>query len=235
MLQQNSFFPTETYSIPTTVPYTFTTGELNSLRGKLQLAEQHSKNSQSIIQLSLNEIRTLQKMIAMTYLQGLSGSGVLPSIQQDMRSPMNMKSSGNTSTPPSNYVCHKCNIPGHYVQDCPNVSRGPPQNYLCRKCNISGHWIQECPLGNQQDYSKPSPPGYCCHRCGVPGHWIKHCPTNSLEKSSDEIERDTSDFGQSNNKFSHSSDTGGYLHIDKKDTDNKSLNGGIAVTQEVDQ
>jgi len=196
MFQQNPLLLGQNYSIPTITPYTFTTGELDSLRGKLQMAEQQmqmqmssisSKNVQSIIQLSLNEIRTLQKMIDMTYLQGLSGSGSLPSIQQDVNSSIGMKSSKNNATPPSNYMCHKCGIQGHYVHDCPNVmDKGPPPiNYLCHKCNIQGHWIQECPLGNQQDYSKQPPPGYCCHRCGVSGHWIKNCPTNSnLDNSS---------------------------------------------------
>jgi len=56
----------------------------------------------------------------------------------------------------------------------------PPANYVCHKCNIGGHWIQECPLNNQSqpDYNQPPPPNYSCHRCGVPGHWIKNCPTN---------------------------------------------------------
>jgi len=59
-------------------------------------------------------------------------------------------------------------------------SNPPPSNYVCHKCNVMGHWIQECPLNVQQqtDYSKPPPPNYICHRCGVPGHWIKNCPTN---------------------------------------------------------
>ena len=56
----------------------------------------------------------------------------------------------------------------------------PPANYVCHKCNVVGHWIQECPLNTQQqqDYTKPPPANYICHRCGVPGHWIKNCPTN---------------------------------------------------------
>jgi len=217
MFQQNPLLLGQTNSIPTIVPYTFTTSELDSLRSKLQLAEQqmastNSKNGQSIIQLSLNEIRTLQKMIDMTYLQGLSGSGGFSSVQNSKNSSMGLKSS-NTAMPPSNYVCHKCDIPGHYVHDCPNViGKGPPpSNYLCYKCNIPGHWIQECPLGNQQDYSKPPPPGYCCHRCGVPGHWIKNCPTNSsLDNNSNndnnynyQRDKDTSNYGQRDKKFSH--------------------------------
>jgi len=214
MLQQNLLLG-QTNSLPTIVPYTFTTGELDSLRSKLQTAEQqmastNSKNPQSIIQLSLNEIRTLKKMIDMTYWQGLSGSSVLPSIQPERNSSLSMKS-GNIATPPTNYICHKCNIPGHYVHDCPNVGGkgNPPSNYLCYKCNISGHWIQDCPLGNQQDYSKAPPSNYCCHRCGIPGHWIKNCPTNTnLDNENNysyQREKDSSNYGQRDKKYSHSS------------------------------
>jgi len=188
---------TVSFSQTQSTPYTFTTGELDSLRGKLQTAEEqmsafNSKNAQYIMQLSLNETRTLQKMIDMTYLQGLrlqtpSSSGVFPSMQneQEMRWSNGTKSGGNTGTPPSDYVCHKCGVEGHYVHDCPNVigKGSPPGNYVCRKCNIQGHWIEECPLGNQQDNNKPPPPGYCCYRCGVPGHWIKNC--RSTENRSD--------------------------------------------------
>jgi len=241
MLQQNPLLFSQSHSISTIMPYTFTTNELDSLRSKLQQAELHSKNSQSIIQLSLNEIRTLQKMIDMTYLQGLNGSDVLPTIQTDMQSPMDMKTSGNDSSPPSTYICHKCRIPGHYIQDCPNVSgRGqPPENYLCRKCNIPGHWIQECPLGNQQDYGKPPPPGYCCHRCGVPGHWIKNCPTNDNSERTGN-EREISNYGPRDKKLLQQSQqvtpltnkTNGYLENNTKETDD--LNATINVTQNTD-
>jgi len=210
------------------------------LRGKLQLAEQHSKNSQSIVQLSLNEIRTLQKMIDMTYLQGLSGSSVLPSLQHEMNPSMGTRSGGNNANPPSNYVCHKCGIPGHYVHDCPNViGRGPPpENYLCHKCKIQGHWIQDCPLGNQPDYSKAPPPGYCCHRCGIPGHWIKNCPTNTNVETTDNSQRDAPNYGQREQKISQQlsnsqqvdvlNNTGEYLENDTKDTD---INAPLTVTQ----
>ncbi|ETO13133.1 hypothetical protein RFI_24243 [Reticulomyxa filosa] len=205
MLQQNSLLLGQTHSMQTITPYTFTTGELDSLRGKLQLAEHHSKNSQSIVQLSLSEIRTLQKMIDMT------SSGVLPSIQHEMNPSLGIKSGGSTATPPSNYICHKCNIPGHYVHDCPNVI---------------GHWIQDCPLGNQQDYTKPPPPGYCCYRCGIPGHWIKTCPTNTMEVNGNQ--RDSPNFGQRDKKIIQQSNSqqlnvltksSGYLDNDTKNSD----------------
>merc|ERR1712228_970076 len=38
-----------------------------------------------------------------------------------------------------------------------SIKNPPPNNYVCHKCNIMGHWIQECPLNTQQqqDYTKP--------------------------------------------------------------------------------
>mmetsp|Transcript_44418 Transcript_44418/g.54401 ORF Transcript_44418/g.54401 Transcript_44418/m.54401 type:complete len:562 (-) Transcript_44418:53-1738(-) len=65
--------------------YTFTTGELDSLKNKLTQAELQtiqSNKQMSTIQMTRIEINTILRMIDMTYLQGLSGStGVLPSIQ----------------------------------------------------------------------------------------------------------------------------------------------------------
>eukprot|EP01084_Bolivina_argentea_P097985 176127_1 len=52
----------------------------------------------------------------------------------------------------------------------------PPTGYICHKCGISGHWIQECTSNTQTLYP---PYGYICHRCGIPGHWIKNCPSNN--------------------------------------------------------
>ena len=57
------------------LPYTFTTGELDSLKAKLQAAEsqmmsQPNKQAQ-MLAMSAAEIRTLLRMIDMTYLQGL--------------------------------------------------------------------------------------------------------------------------------------------------------------------
>ncbi|KAJ1672759.1 hypothetical protein EV182_006561, partial [Spiromyces aspiralis] len=62
--------------------------------------------------------------------------------------------------PPEGYVCRKCNVPGHYIQDCPESNdqedsgsrqqqqqqhREPPEGYICRICKNPGHWVQQCP------------------------------------------------------------------------------------------
>ncbi|KAJ1551091.1 hypothetical protein HK096_003209, partial [Nowakowskiella sp. JEL0078] len=44
---------------------------------------------------------------------------------------------------PANYVCRKCNIKGHWVDDCPLKSQ-PREGYICKICGESGHFIQNC-------------------------------------------------------------------------------------------
>ena len=57
------------------LPYTFTTAELEALKTKLLTAEQtinsSGKGQHTVLQISLAEIKTLLRMIDMTYLQGL--------------------------------------------------------------------------------------------------------------------------------------------------------------------
>jgi len=209
------------------VPYTFTTGELDALKGKLQTAENALLNNQkqgqlSVLQMSLPEIRTLLRMIDMTYLQGLSGSNVLPSLSSHEMPMMN-----NSKQPPNSYVCRKCHIPGHFIQDCPNSNANnsngmgmgmgmqsknqnmPPPNYVCRKCNIQGHWIQDCRSVQQSDFNKLPPDTYVCHRCGTQGHWIKNCPTNgnpSFDNNKSQMSttpRQNDDNNNNNNQYNN--------------------------------
>lgn len=57
-------------------------------------------------------------------------------------------------------------------------NKPPPANYICHKCNIAGHWRLQCPKNDNVDYGQPPPANYVCHRCGSSGHWIRSCPTN---------------------------------------------------------
>lgn len=165
-------------------PFTFTTGELDALHQKLQNAANQiligpNRNS-AMFPISVNEIQTLLRMIDMTYVQGLSGCAIPQQTPQTLA--MRGFNQSNNRPPPPNYVCHKCHVPGHYIQDCPmqiSINR-PPANYVCKKCNTPGHWIQECPLKTnaKHDYTKNPEGDYICDRCGIAGHWIKHCPTN---------------------------------------------------------
>jgi hypothetical protein len=56
------------------------------------------------------------------------------------------KAMDNSNVPPVGYICRKCNVPGHWIQQCPYRPHEPPEYYLCRICGIKGHWIQQCPF-----------------------------------------------------------------------------------------
>lgn len=54
-----------------------------------------------------------------------------------------LKEAFTFDSPPENYLCRICNIPGHYVKQCPNK-----KVYICKICNESGHHIRDCPKKN---------------------------------------------------------------------------------------
>eukprot|EP01084_Bolivina_argentea_P080097 145122_1 len=129
----------------------------------------------SMLPMSASEIRTLLRMIDMTYLQGLSGSGHYVQDCQATMSPMlhNQQLASNATTLQQlNGLTQNQMGLGQLQQlngqlsQIPQqsfppqnqmIKNPPPTNYVCHKCNIMGHWIQECPLNTQQqqDYTKP--------------------------------------------------------------------------------
>lgn len=68
----------------------------------------------------------------------------------------------------------------------------PPEHYTCHRCNQPGHWIQDCPTrterggGGAQGGERPLPDGYVCRICGVPGHRIQECPQKADKGDSGE-------------------------------------------------
>ena len=61
-----------------------------------------------------------------------------------------------TTLPPDGYVCRKCHVPGHWIQQCPVPKQAPPpETYICKICMIKGHWIYQCPqrIPKQQFYN----------------------------------------------------------------------------------
>jgi len=72
---------------------------------------------------------------------------------------------GKRSGPPDGYVCRICNVPGHFIADCPLAPREraaerppPPPGYVCRKCNQSGHWVELCQLRGHHNPAPAVPP-----------------------------------------------------------------------------
>lgn len=60
--------------------------------------------------------------------------------------PVTTVSNVRTTLPPDGYVCRKCHVPGHWIQQCPVPKQAPPpETYICKICMIKGHWIYQCP------------------------------------------------------------------------------------------
>lgn len=184
------------------LPYTFTTGELDQIKQKLQSADNQmtqSKQMSAMLSMSISEIRTLLRMIDMTYLQGLSSSNqnVLPAISTpDI--PQHMQQNGQRGGSDNGNFNQQNNrgMGGQSNGSMNNNSgRQPPSNYVCFKCGIRGHFFNECPTnggqnngGQQQggqrnnkqyNQGKQPPQNYVCHKCQIPGHWINECPNSS--------------------------------------------------------
>lgn len=84
--------------------------------------------------------------------------------------------------PPKSYVCRRCNVAGHWLEDCKMKPKNrPPDGYVCHRCNQPGHWISQCPLKSNP---RQPPPGYVCHCCGQTDHYIKDCPERQFREGS---------------------------------------------------
>ena len=55
----------------------------------------------------------------------------------------------------------------------------PGEGYVCRRCEVPGHWLHDCPMKDVERVRPAVPPPdshYVCKLCSVPGHWIDKCP-----------------------------------------------------------
>lgn len=101
--------------------------------------------------------------------------------QHDRNDPEARKRKREEGPPPEKYVCHKCKVPGHWIDDCPQHKSarmpgatsagtgggggggsgggggGPPESYVCHKCKVAGHWIQDCPLRKPAEPTRATP------------------------------------------------------------------------------
>lgn len=71
-----------------------------------------------------------------------------------------------TETPRNGYVCKRCNVPGHYIKDCPQGNGDvPPEGYVCNICKNPGHFIKNCPERSQQQPRGEQPKLDSCWFC----------------------------------------------------------------------
>ncbi|CAM1511452.1 Fc.00g089650.m01.CDS01 [Cosmosporella sp. VM-42] len=75
------------------------------------------------------------------------------------------------------YLCKRCGVEGHYIQDCP-TRNAPPSDYVCKRCRVKGHYVQYCSSKLDQPLNNPPGLDYDCKRCGGKGHDIQYCPNN---------------------------------------------------------
>ncbi|KAI1430166.1 hypothetical protein F5Y12DRAFT_781404 [Xylaria sp. FL1777] len=60
----------------------------------------------------------------------------------------------------------------------------PPKNYICKRCNEPGHVIQHCPTNLDPHYDQAPARDYRCNFCGQSGdHYATLCPENRHESS----------------------------------------------------
>lgn len=81
-----------------------------------------------------------------TFIESFSGKR-----QRNNREEDQSRKRTKRTTPPEGYVCRKCNVVGHWIEDCTvspppreNGPRGLPDGYVCKICNVPGHHIRDC-------------------------------------------------------------------------------------------
>ncbi|KAK0627749.1 hypothetical protein B0T14DRAFT_579992 [Immersiella caudata] len=64
-----------------------------------------------------------------------------------------------------------------------NTMEQPAGPYVCKRCSLPGHFIQDCPTNLDPAYDLLPPPGYRCALCSSKQHFITACPRNTRPDS----------------------------------------------------
>lgn len=73
--------------------------------------------------------------------------------------------------PSDRYLCRLCQIPGHYINDCPRKLAA----YICKLCNIPGHKLEDCEQFVKKHNNGNNGNVYICKLCHIPGHKLEEC------------------------------------------------------------
>lgn len=162
---------------------------LETMHQKLKDAQLESQASPiAILQLPRDEIGHLLHLVQ-KYINKSNHRAIQTSPQRKRKraDPKNVpkkvkKPKHNRPPPPKSYLCRRCKISGHWLDDCAmKPEKRPPNGYVCHRCNRPGHWIKDCPA---KATPRQPPPGYVCHCCGATDHYIKDCSKKGTTQQS---------------------------------------------------
>jgi len=154
--------------------------QIETMQRKLRDAHMESQSSPiAILQLPREEIGHLLHLVRKSIVKNYQPppqyicKKVQPTVSKKRKRPK-PATNNRRNPPPRNYVCRRCKIPGHWLEDCTmKQPNRPPEGYICHRCNKPGHWIAQCP---SRAMPRAPPAGYVCHACGAKDHYIKDCP-----------------------------------------------------------